>query len=473
MSIYNFKQLRHQGAANPFMSMANKGKGGGSSGPTQSNVTQTNIPEYARPYVETMLGTAQSQIYQTDAEGNVTGFNPYVPYSANPADYVAPFSPLQQQSQAGAANLQVPGQYDYATALTGASGMGSLGSAGTALQYGDVGAGYGAQGAGYGALGSNYGNLGAMYGAAGASMAPQAQQLGMQGANAQRMYEHKATSPYHMQQFMSPYMQDVVDVGKREATRQSEIQRNQQQAQAVASGAYGGSRQAIIEAERQRNLGTQLNDIQTQGLQQAYQQAQQAQQFGANLGLQGAQTGLQGLSQAGNLYGMGIQGAQAGMQGVGMGIQGAQAGMQGAGLGLQGVSGAQAGYGQAGTQGQNLANIGTQQLAAQQGILNLQNQFGAQQTQQQQDIINNAINNYAMAQQYPQQQLSFMNSLIRGLPMQSSTTQSYQAAPSGISQLAGLGLGAYGMSQIGKKKGGRIKESDGLDKLGLYNALNG
>ena len=87
-------------------------------------------------------------------------------------------------------------------------------------------------------------------------------------------------------------------------------------------------------------------------------------------------------------------------------------------------------------------------------------------------MINQAIQNYAMQQQYPMQSLSMMNALIRGLPLQATTTQGYQAAPSAISQLSGLGLtgaAAYGLM---KKKGGVIKESDGLDDLGLYNAMN-
>jgi hypothetical protein len=74
--------------------------------------------------------------------------------------------------------------------------------------------------------------------------------------------------------YMSPYMQNVVDVQKREAARQSAIQGNQQAAQAVSAGAFGGSRDAIQRAERERNLGTQMNDIQAQGLQAAYQAAQ-------------------------------------------------------------------------------------------------------------------------------------------------------------------------------------------------------
>ena len=74
--------------------------------------------------------------------------------------------------------------------------------------------------------------------------------------------------------YMSPYMQNVVDIQKREAARQSGIQGTQQQAQAVQAGAFGGGRDAIQRAERERNLGTQMNDIQAQGLQAAYQAAQ-------------------------------------------------------------------------------------------------------------------------------------------------------------------------------------------------------
>jgi hypothetical protein len=74
--------------------------------------------------------------------------------------------------------------------------------------------------------------------------------------------------------YMSPYMQNVVDIQKREAERQSGIQGAQQQAQAAQAGAFGGGRDAVMRAERERNLGTQMNDIQSQGLQAAYQAAQ-------------------------------------------------------------------------------------------------------------------------------------------------------------------------------------------------------
>jgi hypothetical protein len=81
--------------------------------------------------------------------------------------------------------------------------------------------------------------------------------------------------------YMSPYMQNVVDIQKREAARQSSMLGAQQQAQATQAGAFGGYRDAIQRAERERNLGQQLNDIQERGSQSAYQAAEGA--FGRNL----------------------------------------------------------------------------------------------------------------------------------------------------------------------------------------------
>ena len=79
--------------------------------------------------------------------------------------------------------------------------------------------------------------------------------------------------------------------------------------------------------------------------------------------------------------------------------------------------------------------------------------MGAQQQAQEQQKINQQIQDYAVAQQYPQQQLSFMNAMLRGLPMQAGTTQMYQAPPSAISQIGGLGTA-------------------GIAGLGLYNTMN-
>jgi hypothetical protein len=121
-------------------------------------------------------------------------------------------------------------------------------------------------------------------------------------------------------------------------------------------------------------------------------------------------------------------------------MQGVQGAIGAGQYGLQGL-------GQAGQMGNQLANIGQQELAAQQGIINTQNQMGAGMQAQEQQKINQQIQDYATQQQYPFMQLGIMNSLLRGLPMQNTTTQSYQAQPGIGQQALGLGLGALGASK--------------------------
>jgi hypothetical protein len=92
--------------------------------------------------------------------------------------------------------------------------------------------------------------------------------------------------------YMSPYMQNVVDIQKQEANRQSQIAGQQQAAGAVQRGAFGGSRDAIMQAERERNLGQQMNQIQAAGSQAAYDQA--ANQFRQGITQQSGLAQMQG-----------------------------------------------------------------------------------------------------------------------------------------------------------------------------------
>lgn len=341
-----------------------KGKGGGGSAPaqpTQSTNYTTNIPEYAKPYVENMLNATQAQIYNPD----MSTFNKYVPYSTDPTQYVAGFSPLQQYAQSGAANLNMPANYGLATGQTLGAGM----------------------------------QMGAL-----------APQMGMAGAN----YANQATSPYATQAYMNPYLSASLAPQLEEARRQYDITGQQQQGNAARSGAFGGSREALMAAENRRNMNQQMNQMIGQGYNNAFGQAQQAQQFGANLGLQGQQA------------------------------------QQGA---LQGQLGA----------ANQLAGLGGQQLQAQQGIYNLQNQLGQQQQTQQQNIMNQAIQNYATEQQYPFMQLGVLNSMLRGLPMQQSSTQMYQAPPNAINQA--LNLGALGVGAYGAAGGFNNNNSGGLTSI--------
>ena len=505
------------------------GSGGGGSD-TTTTVNQSNIPEWLRPQVETVLVGSLEELFKTtqtgtDAEGrpiyDITGTKPFTPYSTNVQDYVAGFSPMQRQVQANAANLQMPGQFNQATGYANAAGQGGLGSAQAAYgyggmgaqsgqmgqqlgmqggqYYGGMGAGYGQQGAGYGVLGAGYGQQGAGYGAQaadigqmglraeqyGRDVSGQAENYARQAAGMGDLYGQMATSPSTYQAYMSPYQEAVTNVQLEGLQRQADIAAQGRKSQAARAGAYGGSRQAIENAEANRALQSQMDAVRAQGLQQAYQQAQanigQRAQLGLQ-GLQGAQQGLGTALQGGQLglsgIGTALQGLQGGMQGSGLGIQGAQTGiqgaqagmqgaqiglqgvdrqlagtaqgMQGAQVGLQGVSGAQAGYGLANQAASNLANIGTQQLAGQTGILGLQNQIGAQQQAQEQQYINQAIQNYAQAQEAPMQAYNQYNAMLRGYALPGTTSTQYQAAPSVLSQVGGAGVAG----------------------LGLYNAMN-
>ena len=519
--------------------------GGGGGGPTSTTVTQSNIPDWLRPQVEAVLGGATKELFQTkEVPGainpetgerapstfDIVGTKPFTPYSTNMRDYVAGFSPLQQQVQANVANLQVPGQFDQATGFANAAGMGGLESAQRAYGYGDagfqsgqlgqqlgiaggqrfgeMGAGYGQQAAqladtalGYGDLASQIGRMGLEAQQTGRGITGQSQDFAARQAAAGQEYARQMTNPSAIQQYMSPYQQAVTDLQIEAARRQADISRTQRSSQAARAGAFGGARQAIENAEAERALQSQLAAIQAQGSQSAYDKAVQAMQFGSNLGLQGlggAQSGLgtalqggqlglsgigqalagqqaalQGVGQAGSMYGLGIQGAQAGLQGVDRQLAGTGQGMQGAQVGLQGVSGAQAGYGLANQAASNLSNIGTAQLGAQTGILGLQNQIGGQQQADQQALINQAINNFAQAQEAPMQRMNQYNALLRGYAIPGQTSTQYQAPASPLSQVAGGALVASSLAGLGKKKGGKIDSGEGIDKLAMRRALAG
>jgi len=340
----SFLKSKHNGwtwemTRTPFMG---GGGGGGQAPPTQSTSYNTNVPEYARPYVENMLESTQKQIYTDD----MAGFRPYKPYSTNPNDYSAGFSPLQQQAQTSAAGLKTPGQFGDATTLAGAAGLGSLGAG--------------------------------------------------------QQYAQNVTSPQSMQAYMSPYQQSVTDVAKAAAVREAQIAQNTQNLGASRQGTYGGARQALMQGEREKNLLSNLSNIQAQGSQSAYDRALQSQQFGANLGMQG--------------------------------------------------------YGQAGQAASTLGQLGSAQLGAQKDIIGIQSQQGAAQQALEQQKINQSIQDYAIAQQYPFMQLGQMNAMLRGLPLQTQSTQLYQAQPSAIQQ--GIGLAGAAGSFFGgrNREGGAIKE---------------
>lgn len=315
------------------------GKGGGGQQPQDQTVTQTNLPEYARPYFENVLQRGMAESYR--------GYTPYE------GQRISDFSPLQQQVQSEVAGMQTPGQFQPATQITTAAGIGALGA-------------------------------------------------GSQAMGAGQQYAQMATDPSQMQSYMSPYMQSVVDTQKQEAIRDAQKQQLGTNLGAARQGTYGGARQLLAQTERERNLGSQLANIQAAGSQKAFEAAQQAQQFGANLGLQGIQTGLQGLQQAG------------------------QAGAQ-------------------------LGQLGTAEQAANLQRLQAQAATGAEQRALEQQYMDTAYSDFLRQRDYPMERLGQYSALLRGLPMQLNTTQTtYGQAPSSLQQLGGLGLSALGLYNLGR-----------------------
>lgn len=434
--------------------------GGGSSSPSKSTVTQTNIPEYARPYAEESLGRAQAL---TDVNQN-----PYQPYTDQ---RFAGFSPMQTEAFNRISNQQVAPQITDASNIAYTASDQALGAQKIAEQlqreaqrYGEMGAGYGASAAALAPEAQMYGGMGAGYGAQGVGIGGIGVQAAQQGFGAGQAYQQMATDPRSMQAYMSPYMQNVVEQQQKDARRQAEIERQGIQAQAVRQGAFGGSRSAIVEAERQKNLEDRLAMIQATGSQSAFDKAQQAQQFGSTLGLQGLQAGYQGLQTGLAGTAQGIQGAQAGLQGLqgagqlyGLGITGAQAGLQGVGqatgAGQYGLQGAQTAIQGAGQLGQ----LGQYQYGQEMGITDAMQKFGALQQQQQQQQLDFQYQQFLARQQYPYQQLSYMSDLVRGTPSAQSAIYQYQQQPSLAPQLLGAGLSAYGAYARGSKEGGQIK----------------
>ena len=211
------------------------------------------------------------------------------------------------------------------------------------------------------------------------------------------------TDPAEVAAFMNPFLRNVTDIQKREAERVADVQEQQLGAQAARAGAFGGSRAAILEAERQRNLGQQLDDIEARGLAASFQDAQ------TRLGQQRAREAA-GATQLASL---------------GSAIPAQQLKELGA---LSGVGAAR-------------------QTQAQRGIDLARQEFEAEEA-------------------FPLRTLQEFSSILRGFPIdptRSTTSQQFSAAQPLSTQLLGVGtqalgaLGAAGFKPFGQA-GGMVKD---------------
>jgi hypothetical protein len=298
--------------------------GGGGGGPSQQTVTQTNLPEYARPYFENLLQRGQAESYRD-----------YTPYQGQ---RIAGFTPGETATQYEVMGMQTPGQFGAATGAT---------TSGTALGLGAATEG----------LGSAF------------------------------------TDPTQM---MSPYMQGVVDVQKRQALEDAQKTQLGSNLASARQGTYGGSRQLLAQTEREKALGQQMGDIQARGLQSAYDAAAQRGQMLGQLGLQGLQAGIGGAGQLGQL--------------------------------------------------------GTAEQQADLERIRAQATVGAEQRGLEQQQLDTAYADFLRQRDYPMEQLGYFSNILRGVPVGLGSTQTTYAAPPSVgSQIAGAGLSALGLYNMGRR----------------------
>jgi len=208
--------------------------------------------------------------------------------------------------------------------------------------------------------------------------------LGAIGAGVQTL------DPSQVSTFMNPFSQQVTQQALAELDRQANIQSQRTAAEAVAAGAFGGSRFGVREAEESRNLAQVKSQRIFEDLSRNFLQAQQAQQRTAQ--------------QLGQL---GVQTLQAGQ--------------------------AQVGLGEA---GQRLGGVDINRLLS----------VGGVQQQQAQNEIEAARRTELARQQEPFRRVGFASDVLRGVP--SSQVQfTQQPAPSLFQQVAGLGIA--GLSTLG------------------------
>ena len=339
--------------------------------PTQVTQTQYGFAPEVAPYAQTLLGQAQAL---TD-----TGSNPYMQYQG---ERTAQFAPLQQLSFENAAMMQTAPQLKDATAMAGTAGLGALN---TSFTY--------------------------------------------------NPYTNQQFTGANVQQYMSPYMENVVARQQQDAQRQAQIAQQAQGAQAARSGAFGGSGDYLMRAQAAGNLARQKGDIFAQGQQQAFQNAQ----------------GQFNTAQGQNLAAAQLN-AQQGQFGAGLGLQGLQTAITGANA---------------------LGALGGQQYQQNMGINALQNQYGLQQQAQMQRDIDTKYQDYLNYQNYPYKQLGFMSDIIRGVPLTQTGSSVYQQAPSAVQNIASLGLGAAGIAKVAGMAGGGVAMSNGggLGALALNNLV--
>ena len=452
------------------------GKGSSRQAPADTTMRQTNLPEYADPYFRRMLQGAEeatmpftedlSQPIYDDA-GNITGFGQKSTYQPYQGERIAPSSMYGdiQASRAmtrGIAQSGIPGMQE----AMGAQREG-MGAQREGMDVTRRGIGYTEEGIG------RLRGIG-QYDTGQFSQAAFDPYSKFRQANYNE-YQFQQPDMFTGQavgQYMSPYMQSVVDVQKQQAQLDFDRMQAARDAAAVQAGAFGGSRQAVGDYLAQEGLARQMGDIQATGQQQAFEQA--ARMFGEDRAAQMEMERLRGAElarvQAGRAGELGrvqtgeagelarVQAARAGelgrvqqaleqsrQFGAGQALAAEQAAMQGAGQ-LNTFAQGLGGLGMnVGSLGQSLAGLGERQRAADIQGAQLLEAVGRDIRAEDQARLDLSYEDFQRQRDYPIQQYERMAGILRGVPVTPNVEQQRMVNYNPVQQALGAGISALGL----------------------------
>ena len=451
---------------------------GGSSSPDSVTQNTSNLPEYAQPYYEDLLTRAA---YQSSVPYETYGGSRLQNFTQAEDEAMARFTEMgnsgpsgdQQNAMYNATNISLGNPYAGNMVDATEWSQNAISAMGPYLSWyqgSDIDPGYQAPAGGY----QN------QYQASGRE--------GMGGDYNPNMFNvERLNNQDLLRTYEDPYQQMVTDINKREAIRDSDIMSQNLSLDAAGAGSLGGYREAIMQAERERNLGQNLSDIQNRGSQDAYRNAQQslesdrAAMFGAH---QGYETGSQAAAGMGLDRWSAMEGArqsqaemefgawnateQAKQRAAQMGLSAQEiedAGRQAAeNFRLQGRAQDFGGIMNMADLSQNAYNsllsgdqmrlsatgtmLDADQMRQQMEIERLINMQAAGQTERElmQRGLDIGYGDWLRQQAYPQEQLNYYSGILQGVPVAPGSTQStYGMGPSDMQQLIGGGIAGVGL----------------------------
>jgi len=327
---------------------------------TTSTVTQQNIPEEFYPYFERML-----------QRGEALSLEDYIPYegqriAGQNADTLASQQMIRDVTSQGTPGL------DLATGLTTQGAVASQGLAG--------------------APGYQY-----------------------------SQYNFDPTQTFSgdaVGQYMNPYLQNVLDIQKMQAASDYQVAQGQRAAQAIGAGAFGGSRQAVQSAIAERDLLNRTNQIQAEGLMNAYNDAQRM--FGEDRAAKFAR------EQAAAAELARVQGGQAGEN-------------------LARDQFSLSALGQSGTMAEQLAALADRSRSYDVQNAQLLETMARSNEAREQAALDIGYQDFLRQRGYPMEQLQQLSAMINGLPIQPAGTTTTSTPYNPMAQALGMGISALGL----------------------------